>query len=451
MILLAPLIKLMSIQVSLVAALSLLFISSCSNKKINKDPYGGSVNTSNYDVDSLPAPFATKSIQNFSMVVGWKDGKTPVAPKGFTVTKFADGFDHPRWIYVADNGDIFVAESNTILKGIKKVGSKISRKIKTHHFGESANRITMFRDANKDGVPESRHVFMENLNQPFGMLILNNKFYVANTDELVRYDYKKGDTSIRSSGDTILRFTKSKENRHWTRNIIADEAGKKIYVAIGSSSNVAENGLEDEIRRACILEINADGTGEKMYAEGLRNPVGIAWAPGTQTLWAAVNERDELGDELVPDYFTSVTPGKFYGWPFAYFGQNADPRLKDKQRPDLVQKTLVPDIPLGSHTASLGLVFYEKKSFPSKYQNGAFITQHGSWNRSVISGYKVVFIPFKNGKPSGPPEDFLTGFIDDLTKSKVHGRPVGIAVLPDGSMLVSDDVNNIIWRIKSQN
>lgn len=345
--------------------LCLVFISSCG-RKITKDSYGGSVKTGNYDVDSLPSPYATKSVKNFSMVVGWKDGKTPVAPQGFTVTKFADGFDHPRWIYVADNGDIFVAESNTILKGIKKVGSKLSRKIKTHHFGESANRITMFRDANKDGIPESRHVFMENLNQPFGMLILNNKFYVANTDELLRFDYKKGDTSIRSAGDTILRFTKSKDNRHWTRNIIADEAGKKIYIAIGSSSNVAENGLKDEIRRACIIEINPDGTGEKMYAEGLRNPVGIAWAPGTHTLWAAVNERDELGDELVPDYFTSVRRGEFYGWPFAYFGQNADPRLKDKQRPDLVQKTIVPDIPLGSHTASLGLVFYEKKALDRK-------------------------------------------------------------------------------------
>jgi glucose/arabinose dehydrogenase len=451
MILLLQCLKNMPFRVFFILfAFGLLILASCKVRKVTSDSYGGSVHTSNYDVDSLPPPFATKSSMNFSMVTGWKNGQTPVAPQGFTVTKFADGFDHPRWIYVADNGDIFVAESNTVLKGIMKIPAKLGRKIKTHHFGESANRITMFRDANKDGVPESRHIFMQGLDQPFGMLILNNKFYVANTHELVRYDYKRGDTSITGSGDTLVRFTKSKINQHWTRNIITDKEGKKIYIAIGSSTNIADNGLDDEVKRACILEINPDGTGERVYAEGLRNPVGIAWAPGTKTLWAAVNERDDLGDELVPDYFTSVGPGAFYGWPFAYFGRNPDPRMKDKQRPEMVDKTIVPDIPLGSHTASLGLVFYEKKAFPSKYHNGAFITQHGSWNRSILSGYKVVFVPFKNGKPSGPPEDFLTGFIDQLSKDKVHGRPVGIAVLADGSMLVSDDVNNIIWRVKAK-
>lgn len=423
---------------------------ACKVKKVTPASYEGSAKTTNYNVDSLPEPYATKSSMNFSRVVGWKNGETPVAPQGFTVTKYADGFDHPRWIYVASNGDVFVAESNTILKGIKKIPAKVGRKIKTHHFGESANRITLLRDKNKDGVPDERHIFKQGLDQPFGMLILNDKFYVANTNELLQFNYRSGADSLTGAADTIVRFTKSKMNQHWTRNLIASEDGKKIYIAIGSSTNIANNGLADEAKRACIIEINADGSGERSYAEGLRNPVGMAWAPGTNTLWAAVNERDDLGDELVPDYLTSVKPGGFYGWPFAYFGSHADPRMKEDPKPELVNKTIIPDVPLGSHTASLGLIFYEKKAFPQKYHYGAFITQHGSWNRSIVSGYKVVFVPFKNGKPSGRPEDFLSGFIDDLSKSDVHGRPVGIAVLPDGSMLVSDDVNNIIWRIQAK-
>lgn len=425
------------------------FLLSCNTNKINKDSYEGSAKTENYVVDELPPPYATKSVKNFSEVTKWPAGKTPAAPAGFIVTKFVDSLEHPRWIYVADNGDIFVAESNTILKGLMKVGANISRKIKTQHVGESKNRITMFRDADKNGVYEQRFIFMEDLNQPFGMLILNNSFYVGNTDGLMQYDYKLGDTKITSAGKKIVSLPAGEHNRHWTRNIITNKNKDKIYIAVGSGTNVAEEGLDNEIRRACILEVNTDGTGERIYASGLRNPVGIDWAPGTNTLWAAVNERDELGDELVPDYVTSVKEGGFYGWPYSYFGQHLDPRMKDKQRPDLVQKAIVPDIPVGSHTASLGFVFYRDNSFPAKYRNGAFVTQHGSWNRSVLSGYKVIFIPFKNGKPSGEPEDFLTGFIDDLSKSKVHGRPVGIAVLADGSMLISDDVNNMVWRVAS--
>lgn len=397
--------------------------------------------------DSLPAPFETKSTKNFSKVIGWGD-QTPVAPPGFTVTKFADGLQHPRWIYVADNGDIFVAESNTILKGILKLGAKISRKIKTQHIGESANRITMFRDTNKDGVPEQRFVFAGKLNQPFGMLILADHFYVGNTDALLRFDFKLGDTILRGKGTSILSLPAGKYNRHWARNIVTNKAGDKIYIAVGSGTNVAEKGLDNEIRRACILEVNIDGSGEKIYASGLRNPAGMDWAPGTNTLWTAVNERDELGDELVPDYLTSVKPGGFYGWPFSYFGQHEDPRMKDHQRPDLVSKSIVPDVALGAHTASLGLMFYTKKIFPVKYQDGAFIAQHGSWNRKELSGYKVVFVPFKNGKPAGPPEDFLTGFkVDQSEDSEVRGRPVDVAMLADGSLLVTDDVSNTIWRV----
>ncbi|HEX8333650.1 MAG TPA: sorbosone dehydrogenase family protein, partial [Segetibacter sp.] len=352
------------------------------------------------DGDSLPAPYASKSKTNFSRVIGWSNGKTPIAPEGFVVTKFADRLDNPRWIYVADNGDIFVAESNTILSGIMKLGASISRKIKTQNYGESANRITLFRDVNKDGVAESRYVFKEGLNQPLGMLILGNYFYVANTDGLMQFPYKIGDTQLAGAGKQIVSLPAGGYNNHWTRNIIANEQGSKIYISVGSGTNVAEKGMEVEKRRANILEINLDGSGERVYASGLRNPVGMDWAPGTQTLWTAVNERDKLGDDLVPDYLTSVRNEGFYGWPYSYFGQNEDPRMKDNPRPDLVQKAIVPDVDLGSHTASLGLVFYNKKAFPSKYHSGAFVAQHGSWNRSSLVGYKVVFIPFVNGRPS---------------------------------------------------
>ncbi len=430
-----------NILLSLIA-LSVLVIATGLKKRVSADIILTTIE------DTLPAPYQTKSTKNFSKVTGWKD-KTPIAPKGFTVTKFADGLEHPRWIYVGNNGDIFIAESNTILKGILKLGAKISRKIKTHHIGESANRITLFRDANKDGIPEQRFVFAENLNQPFGMLILGDYFFVGNTDALLRFNYKPGDTALIGIGTCIVSLPAGKHNRHWTRNIITNKEGNKIYIAVGSGSNVGEEGLDNEIRRACILEVNTDGSGERIFASGLRNPAGMDWAPGTNTLWTAVNERDELGDELVPDYLTSVKEGGFYGWPFSYYGQHEDPRMKNQQRPDLVSKAIVPEVQLGSHTASLGLVFYDKKSFHSKYHNGAFVAQHGSRNRKELSGYKVVFIPFANGKPSGPPEDFLTGFkVEGSTDSEVRGRPVDVALLADGSMLVTDDVSNTIWKVR---
>ncbi len=420
---------------------------ACANTSSNKEVAKSNSGSAVFSGDSLPEPFATKSSRNFSKVLAWPAGKTPVAPEGFVVSRFADSLDNPRWIYVSSNGDIFVAESNTILKGLKKIGAKISRKIKTQNLGESANRITLFRDSNKDGIFESRYVFAEGLNQPLGMLILNDHFYVANTDALLMFNYKTGDTKLTGAGKQIVSLPAGGYNNHWTRNIITNRAGNKIYVSVGSGSNVGENGMDKEIRRANILELNPDGTGEKIYASGLRNPVGMAWAPATATLWTAVNERDGLGDDLVPDYMTGVKEGGFYGWPYAYFGKNADPRMKDEPRPDLVSKTIVPDVALGSHTASLGLAFYDKQSFPSKYHNGAFIGQHGSWNRSALAGYKVMFVPFANGKPSGAPEDFLTGFIADASKSEVYGRPVCVAVLDDGSLLVTDDVSNLIWRI----
>ena len=280
---------------------------------------------------------------------------------------------------------------------------------------------------------------------PFGMLILHDKFYVANTGALYQYPYSSDATSIKGTGKMIVALPPGP--RHWTRNIISNKAGDKIYIAIGSSSNAAENGIDKETRRANILEIDPNGGAERVYASGLRNPVGMDWAPGTNVLWTAVNERDELGDDVPPDYLTSVKDGGFYGWPYSYYGQNKDPRLKDA-RPDLVAKSIKPDVLLGPHTASLGLTFYTKNNFPRHFQGGAFIGQHGSWNRSVFSGYKVVFVPFSGGNPSGKPEDFLTGFIANEDKNEVYGRPVGVAVAPDGSLLVADDGSNIIWKVE---
>ncbi len=424
----------------LIAFIAIITFSKCNTGS-------KSAAQTSYNKDSLPAPRSTKSTTRFSKVVGWPKGKTPIAPAGFTVTRFAEGLDNPRWIYQAPNGDIFVAESTTILSGLKKLGARLHPRIKTQHYGTSANRITMFRDANHDGIAESRSVFLKGLNQPLGMLVLGNYFYVGNTDGLVQFPYTPGASGISRPGKKIVDLPAGGYNNHWTRNIISNRQGTKIYISVGSGSNVAENGMENEVRRANILEVKPDGSGERIYASGLRNPVGMDWLPGTQTLWTAVNERDELGDELVPDYLTSVQQGGFYGWPYSYYGKHEDPRMKDHQRPDLVAKAIVPDVSLGSHTASLGLAFYNKTAFPSAYQNGAFIGQHGSWNRSALSGYKVVFVPFKDGQPVGEPIDFLTGFIKDLSAAEVYGRPAGVTVLADGSLLVADDVSGIIWRV----
>jgi glucose/arabinose dehydrogenase len=397
--------------------------------------------------DSLPPPYSTKSKMNFSHVIGW-NGETPKAPQGFIVEKYADGFENPRWLYITRNGDILVAESNSNHKLLKKIGAAIVGASRSNNLHHSADRITLLRDTNKDGRPEIKVTLLSGLKQPFGMLVLDKWLYIANTNALVRYPYSSGETQITGQPEKIVDLPAGKYNRHWTRNIIINTDSSKIYISVGSGSNVAEKGIENELLRAAILETNPDGSDLKIYASGLRNPVGMGWAPGTKTLWTVVNERDELGDDLVPDYLTSVRQGGFYGWPYAYFGQHIDPRVKELH-PVLVKKTIVPDVELGSHTASLGMAFYASESFPEKYKGGVFITQHGSWNRSVLAGYKVVFVPFSNGKPSGKPEDFLTGFIADLEKNKVHGRPVGIIVMADGSLLVADDISNTIWRIRS--
>lgn len=405
--------------------------------------------------DTLPAPNATKSVSNFSKVIGWEDGKMPVAPKGFIVSQYAVGFKNPRWMYVAPNGDVLVAESNSNFTLVEKAGAIIKGVNKADDLAHSADRITLLRDNNNDGIPDQKDTLLtaENgLNQPFGMLLIGNWLYVANTDAVLRFAYKKGQTKITGTGEKLVDLPAGKgfkNNRHWTRNIISNANNTKIYIAVGSASNIAEGGIEKERLRANILEMNPDGSGLRIYASGLRNPVGMGWAPGTSTLYTAVNERDELGDDLVPDYLTSVKKGAFYGWPYSYYGKHIDSRVPD-QKPELVKKSIVPDVDLGSHTASLGLAFYTKKTFPLQYQGGAFIAQHGSWNRSVLSGYQVVYVPFKNGKPSGRPQQFLTGFVADLAANKVYGRPVGVVVLPDGSLLVTDDASNTIWRVAAE-
>ncbi|MTI28747.1 PQQ-dependent sugar dehydrogenase [Fulvivirga kasyanovii] len=416
--------------------LSILFASCLTQQPIPK--------TDHTPNDTLPPPYATKGVANFSKVKGW-NGRKPKAPEGFTVSKYADGLENPRWMYVLPNGDVLVAESNSNYGLLKKIGAVLIGAHRSKSLKHSADRITLLRDANGDGSPESSYIFLKNLNQPFGMLVLNGWFYVANTDGVWRYPYKSGQTAIEGKGERITVLPAGKHNQHWTRNIIANRDGSKIYIAVGSGSNVAEDGIKAEFMKANILEMNPDGSALKVYAGGLRNPVGMDWAPGSDELWTVVNERDMLGDELVPDYLTSVKEGGFYGWPYVYFGNHDEPRVAEK--PPVADQTIVPDYALRSHTASLGLAFYNGSSFPEKYHGGAFIAQHGSWNRSSLVGYCVKFVPFKHGKPAGKAKDFLSGFIDEPDQAKVYGRPVGVIEMPDGSLLVTDDVTNTIWKV----
>jgi len=426
----------------------LAIVVGCKDKKSSKNTQKDVVKTET-DTLQLPAPDEKNSKNKFSNVIGWPSGKTPVAPEGFTVTRFAENIKSPRNMIQASNGDIFVVLSNSERTTKEKIKNDISGKSDAEVGGKSANRIILYRDFNKDGVAESSSVFLDNLNQPYGMLIIKDQFYVANTDGLWVYPYKEGETKITKPGKKIVNLPAGGYNNHWTRNLISNKDQSKIYISVGSGSNVGENGMEYEVRRANILEVNPDGSGEKIFASGLRNPVGMSWNPLTGELWTVVNERDELGDELVPDYLTSVKRHAFYGWPYAYFGKNEDPRRKG-EKPDLVAKTIVPDVPLGAHTASLGLTFYTGQLFPDKYKNGAFIGQHGSWNRSSLVGYQVAFVPFKNGKATGSYEPFLTGFIADKEKGDVYGRPVGVLQISDGSLLVADDVSGIVWRVSQK-
>jgi len=385
---------------------------------------------------------------NIAKAIGWPEGAKPVAAAGTAVNAFAVRLDHPRWLYVLPNGDVLVAETNAPertegMSGIKAWAAKKVMK-KAGAGTDSANRITLLRDANSDGVAEVRSVFLEGLNSPFGMALIGSHFYVANTDAVIRFPYTPGETKIIKPGTKVTDLPAGPINHHWTKNIIASPDGKLLYVAIGSNSNVAENGMGKETGRADIWEVDLASGRERVFAYGLRNPVGMAWEPESGLLWTVVNERDELGDDLVPDYMTHAPEGGFFGWPYSYFGNHPDERVKP-QRPDLAAKAIVPDYALGSHTASLGLAISQGNALPSQFQYGAFIGQHGSWNRRQKTGYKVIFVPFSKGRPSGMPIDVLRGFLS--TQGEAYGRPVGVVIDKQGSLLVADDVGNIIWRV----
>jgi glucose/arabinose dehydrogenase len=379
---------------------------------------------------------------------GWTGDEKPVAAEGTVVSAFARALDHPRWLHVLPNGDVLVAETNAPagssgyggLKGWlfkryqKKAGGAVP----------SANRITLLRDADGDGVAETRSVLLRGLNSPFGMALVGNALYVANSDALVRFPYRAGQTEITANATKVADFPPGPLNHHWTKSLIASADGSRLYVGIGSNSNVAEHGMDKEEGRAAIWEIDSRTGTHRVYASGLRNPVGLAWEPETGILWTVVNERDELGSDLVPDYMTSVRDGGFYGWPYSYFGSHVDTRV-EPTRPDLVAMAIVPDYALGPHTASLGLAHSKGASLPPPFANGMFVGQHGSWNRKPRSGYKVIFVPFSAGKPSGPPADVLTGFVRE--NGDAMGRPVGVAIDGSGALLVADDVGNVIWRV----
>jgi glucose/arabinose dehydrogenase len=385
---------------------------------------------------------------NVALATGWPEGVTPTAAPGLAVNAFATSLDHPRWLYVLPNGDVLVAESNAPARAEGRKGITgwfMERMMKRAGAGvASANRITLLRDADGDGVAEMRSVFLENLNSPFGMTLVRNNLYVANTDALVRYSYNEGDTKIERPGVTIVALPAGPINHHWTKNVIASKDGSLLYVTVGSNSNIGENGIENEVNRAAILEVDPASSGLRLFASGLRNPNGLAWNPADDALWTTVNERDGIGSDLVPDYMTTVKDDGFYGWPYSYFGEHVDERV-EPQEPDLVARAIVPDYALGAHTASLGLTFYRADLLPPRFLGGAFVGQHGSWNRKPHSGYKVIFVPFDGARPSGMPEDVLTGFLSD--DGEARGRPVGIVVDGNGAVLVADDVGNVIWRV----
>ena len=394
---------------------------------------------------TIPAARPQGSIPTLKMPTaqGWAEGHTPIAAPGLKVNAFATGLKHPRWIYVLPNGDVLVAESSNVPRAVMRNifdYAMTSTMKRAGAAGVSANRITLLRDADGDGVAEIQEVFLQDQNQPFGMALLGDTFYVGNTDGVVAFPYTAGATRITAPGRTLATF---KPGGHWTRSLLPSPDGRKLYVGVGSSSNIAENGMAAEEGRALIYELDlASGRG-RTFAGGLRNAVGMAWEPRTGALWTVVNERDGLGDETPPDYLTSVREGGFYGWPYCYWGQTVDDRVP--QDPAAVATAITPDYALGGHTASLGLCWLPAGTLPG-FPDGMAIGQHGSWNRSTLSGYKLVFVPFADGRPAGPPRDILSGFLAPDERSS-YGRPVGVTIGPDGSLLVADDVGDVIWRV----
>jgi glucose/arabinose dehydrogenase len=402
---------------------------------------------------TLPEPTRTLlPTVHIAPAKGWPDGATPRPAEGLAVKAFATGLDHPRWVYVLPNGDVLVAETNAPprperdeLRGGGVKGWFMKRTMQRAGAATpSANRITLLRDTDGDGVADVRAVFLADLNSPFGMALVGADLYVANTDALVRFPYAAGATRIAEPGTKVVDLPGGPLNHHWTKNVIASRDGSRLYVTVGSNSNVAEHGMGKEVDRAAILEVDPKQGARRLYASGLRNPNGLGWEPKTGALWTVVNERDELGSDLVPDYLTSVKEGGFYGWPYSYFGKHVDTRV-EPPRPDLVDRAIVPDYALGAHVAPLGLAFYTGNLLPSRYAGGAFVGNHGSWNRRPRSGYNVVFVPFQDGRPVGRPEEVLGGFVD--ADGNALGRPVGVAVDRAGALLVADDVGNVIWRV----
>jgi len=425
----------------------LLLLSACSK---------GSAETP-MPQDTGPAPVLAEPHStliptvDIAPAVGWPAQAKPRAAADFQVNAFASGLDHPRTVYVLPNGDVLVAETNAPAKpddgkGIK--GAVMKSVMKKAGAGvASPNRITLLRDANGDGVAETRSVLLQKLNSPFGIALIGQTLYVADTDALLAFPYREGQTSIAAAPVKLADLPAGTLNHHWTKSLAASTDGKRLYVGVGSNSNVGENGLDKETDRAAVLEIEIASGARRVFASGLRNPTALAFQPEDGKLWTVVNERDELGNDLVPDYLTSVREGAFYGFPYSYYGQHVDKRVKP-QNPALVAKAIAPDYALGSHVAPLGLAFYTGQALPPRFRNGAFIGLHGSWNRKPLSGYKVVFVPFNGGMPSGPMETVLDGFLND--QGQAQGRPVGVAQDNAGAVLIADDVGNTIWRLSSR-
>jgi len=432
----------LSVSILAAAMLAILAASCAQKSELAPESVSG-------PAPPLPEPDkALLPTVKIAPATGWKSGETPVPAAGVQVKAFAMGLEHPRWLYVLPNGDVLVAETNRpptednpadriraafMKSAFEKAGAAVP----------SPNRITLLRDKDGDGVAETKSVLLSNLYSPFGMSLVGDRLYIANADAIVWVPYNKGDTQITAAPQKLAALPGAPRNHHWTKSLLASPDGSKFYVGVGSNSNAGENGLDIEENRAAILQVDRKTGASRVFASGLRNPVGIAWGPGG-TLFAVVNERDELGNDLVPDYLTSVKEGAFYGWPWSYYGAHVDTRVKP-ERPDMVAKAIAPDYALGPHVASLGLAFSSGEKMPQAWRDGAFVGLHGSWNRDPQSGYKVVFVPFANGKPQGEQQDVLTGFLD--AQGNARGRPVGVAMAKDGALLVADDVGNAVWRV----
>jgi glucose/arabinose dehydrogenase len=428
----------------LCAALATLGLASCSEfggavggdpmRQIGANPY-------------LPEPQQyLLPPMHIAPAIGWSKGETPSVPQGMQVHALATGLEHPRFVYVLPNGDVLVVEANGPKAPINRPKDLIMGWVQNYAgtHAKGGNRITLLRDIGPDGVAKTRTVFLDHLNSPYGVALVGHDFYVANTDALIRFPYEDGQTSITAPGTKLTDLPGGPIDHHWTKSLVASPDGTKLYVGVGSNSNIMENGLVAEYERAAIWEVDRATGAHRIFASGTRNPTGLQFEPQTGKLWAIANERDEIGPDLVPDYLTSVRDGGFYGWPYSYYGQHLDPRVKP-QRPDLVASAIVPDYALSSHVAPLGFAFYGGANLPASYRGGAFVGEHGSWDRNPLNGYKVVFVPFSDGRPSGPAQDVVTGFLD--SENRARGRPVGVAVDASGALLIADDLGDTVWRV----